>query len=63
MGKKDVAVPVPAGAADAAVAVQAPACVPEPEGGWPVDEFTGVGGSYVRDPLTGVRRPVPVVAE
>lgn len=33
----------------------------EPEGGWPADEFTGVGGSYVRDPITGIRtRAQPV---
>ena len=29
-----------------------------PEGGWPPDEFTGIGGTYVRDPVTGVRTPV-----
>lgn len=29
----------------------------EPQGGWPPDEFTGKGGSYIRDPFTGVRRP------
>lgn len=23
------------------------------------DEFTGVGGSYIRDPLTGKRTPAP----
>ena len=34
----------------------------EPEGGWPVDEFTGKGGSYVRDPFTGVRTPTPETA-
>lgn len=34
----------------------------EPEGGWPADEFTGKGGSYVRDPLTGVRTPTPETA-
>lgn len=34
----------------------------EPEGGWPPDEFTGKGGSYVRDPLTGVRSPAQPVA-
>lgn len=34
-----------------------PVPISEPEGGWPADEFTGVGGSYVRDPLTGVRSP------
>ena len=32
--------------------------MPEPEGGWPADEFTGVGGSYVRCPFTGVRSRV-----
>ena len=37
--------------------------MPEPEGGWPADEFTGKGGSYVRDPFTGVRSPAPVVAD
>lgn len=30
----------------------------EPEGGWPADVFTGIGGSYVRDPYTGVRSPL-----
>jgi hypothetical protein len=34
----------------------------EPEGGWPADEFTGKGGSYVRDPFTGVRTPAPETA-
>ena len=29
-----------------------------PEAGWPPDEFTGIGGTYVRDPVTGVRTPV-----
>lgn len=29
--------------------------LPVPEGGWPADEFTGLGGDYVRDPYTGVR--------
>lgn len=38
-----------------------PASAPElapakPKGGWPADEFTGLGGRYVRDPQTGVRR-------
>lgn len=37
--------------------------MPEPEGGWPADEFTGVGGSYVRDPFTGVRTQAPVATE
>lgn len=26
---------------------------------WPPDEFTGLGGDYVRDPVTGVRTRVP----
>ncbi len=30
--------------------------MPEPEGGWPRDEFTGQAGSFVRDPFTGIRR-------
>lgn len=30
---------------------------PVPEPVWPVDEFTGVGGRFVRDPVSGVRRP------
>lgn len=39
-----------------------PVPMPEPEGGWPADEFTGHGGSYVRDPITGVRsRAEPVI--
>ena len=23
------------------------------------DEYTGIGGTYVRDPVTGVRQPAP----
>lgn len=34
----------------------------EPEGGWPADEFTGKGGSYIRDPYTGIRRPADAPA-
>lgn len=30
--------------------------LPEPEGGWPADEFTGLAGRFVRDPFTGKRR-------
>lgn len=30
----------------------------EPEGGWPADEYTGLPGSYVRDPYTGIRTPL-----
>lgn len=29
--------------------------MPEPQGGWPADEFTGKSGRFVRDPFTGVR--------
>ena len=29
--------------------------MPEPEGGWPPDEFTGMDGRFVRDRFTGVR--------
>lgn len=29
--------------------------MPEPEGGWPADEFTGQAGSFARDPYTGKR--------
>lgn len=25
----------------------------------PRDEYTGIGGSYIRDPLTGKRTPAP----
>jgi hypothetical protein len=37
--------------------------MPMPEGGWPPDEFTGLGGNYVRDPYTGIRRPAEEPAE
>lgn len=37
--------------------------VAEPEGGWPPDQYTGIGGSYVRDPLTGLRRPADPAPE
>lgn len=69
MGKTNVTVDVASGAdqtvmatvADGVVvAVDAPQPMPEPEGGWPADEFTGKGGSYVRDPFTGVRTPAAV---
>ena len=42
---------------EAAPDVDAPQPMPVPEGGWPADEFTGLPGSYVRDPFTGVRAP------
>ena len=35
-----------------------PVPMAEPAGGWPADEFTGIGGSYVRDPFTGIRSRV-----
>jgi hypothetical protein len=36
---------------------EAPPLAQEPAGGWPADEYTGKAGRYVRDPLTGLRRP------
>jgi hypothetical protein len=33
----------------------------EPAGGWPPDEYTGIGGNYVRDPVTGLRSPAPQI--
>ncbi len=27
------------------------------------DEYTGIGGAYLRDPVTGVRTPVPPVVD
>lgn len=35
----------------------APAQAVESPGGWPRDEYTGHAGRYVRDPVTGLRRP------
>lgn len=38
----------------------APAKTPAPSPAataWPADQYTGVGGRYVRDPATGERRP------
>lgn len=26
---------------------------------WPADQYTGIGGDYVRDPVTGIRTPAP----
>lgn len=39
------------------------AVMPEPEGGWPPDAYTGLGGNYVRDPYTGIRRPAEEPAD
>jgi hypothetical protein len=36
--------------------------MPEPEGGWPADEYTGKAGQFVRDPFTGIRTPTPETA-
>lgn len=41
------------------VAVDERLPMPEPEGGWPADEFTGMDGRFVRDPFTGVRSRAP----
>lgn len=38
--------------------VQTPA-PPASRTDWPADAFTGLGGDYVRDPVTGVRTRVP----
>lgn len=43
----------PKGESEAAEAPRQP--MPEPEGGWPADEFTGQAGSFARDPYTGKR--------
>lgn len=45
---------VPTAATLPDAAVHAPA--PQPAE-WPRDQYTGLGGQYVRDPVTGVRRP------
>jgi hypothetical protein len=53
--------------ADAVFAPGAPTNTPgemlqpmaEPEGGWPVDEFTGLDGRFVRDAFTGLRSRAP----
>lgn len=58
MSKQRPAAPAAAGAAASAPqASTAPAVhtyAPHPR-----DEFTGLGGSYLRDPVTGVRTRVP----
>lgn len=41
-----------------ATTAQTPA-PPEPAATHPRDEYTGLGGVYVRDPVTGVRTPLP----
>lgn len=48
-------------AADAASEERKP--LPVPAGGWPADEFTGLGGDYVRDPYTGLRRRADAPAD
>lgn len=54
----DAAAPAAPAATDAPATERLP--MPEPEGGWPADEFTGHGGSFVRDLYTGLRsRAVP----
>ena len=61
MNKKDE---TPTPAKPAATPVVSPAkAMPEPAGGWPADEFSGIGGQYVRDPLTGKRSKVPEATE
>lgn len=43
--------------------VEALVPMPEPAGGWPADEFTGLGGSYVRDRFTGLRSAAATATE
>lgn len=65
-GNADVVAVVNAGedasASAAEVATTGRTVMPEPEGGWPTDEFTGKAGSYVRDPYTGLRSPASDLA-
>lgn len=64
MGKKDNTNTATETVTAAADAVAIPVTVmPEPEGGWPADEYTGKGGRYVRDPVTGVRSVNPASDE
>ena len=46
------------GAADAEALADERVPLQEPEGGWPPDEYTGQAGVYVRDPFTGIRKPL-----
>lgn len=65
MAKKDLVSADPAAGVNttAIVEIDVPVPMPEPEGGWPADEFTGHGGSFVRDPVTGVRSRAAPVAD
>lgn len=59
---KRTAVTAAAGSATPA-AVQTPApAAPSATQTWPPDQYTGLGGTYMRDPITGVRTPVPPAA-
>jgi len=52
----------PAGAAAPAESSAVHACAQAPQHechGWPADQYTGQGGTYIRDPITGQRTPVP----
>lgn len=55
----------PAPAAEAAArakgAAAAPAATTPATADWPRDEYTGIGGDYIRDPITGLRTPAPKV--
>lgn len=43
----------------AEAAAPAPAAPTPATTDWPRDEFTGIGGDYIRDPITGLRTPAP----
>ena len=59
MSKRTAVIAEAGAAAPASVASTTPAASAVPVGGWPPDEFTGIGGTYIRDPVTGVRTRVP----
>lgn len=53
----DTAAAAPAKAVAPTPPPAGPKPLPVPKGGWPKDEFTGLAGEFIRDPLTGIRRP------
>lgn len=60
---KRTAPPAAAGAALPEATEPSPVQTPAPAAAeWPRDQYTGIGGDYIRDPITGVRTPVPPAA-